>query len=194
MKRSFIERENIISPPLSPNKSHNNGEKRVPNDIIPLNQSKSVTLQALMLLNELSYNDDEMIDDLIIDKPVKIVIFLDAQGKQFIDFFQNQMPDELKVLVIFVSHGLKEDQITNDHLQNSILVNNSQCTYLTKTFKLLHPLGGGIYPLNYLTIISNGLVRVKLPIRLSQYNPHEKFGVSINDIGSLLYEILPFLY
>lgn len=118
----------------------------------------------------------------------KILLFLDAQGKQYIESFQ-LMLESFNLLIIYVSYGLDKDDI-ND---NAILVDDQQCVTLSKYFKVLHPLGGGVYPINHLTIISNDLVRVEMPLRLNAFNPHEKFGLSINDLISFLDETIAFL-
>lgn len=200
MKRSHLEADNLLSPPISPNKTPNHGQNHVSELIIPYSKAHTVDNSIKSLLNALSSFDNDMRDDFIVDRPGKILIFLDAQGKQFIKELDHQLNFQFKMPVIFISSGSINpvDQHHNQHDQHDqhpiIYASNDDCVKLSKYFSVLDPLGGGIYPLNRLLLVSDNLVRVNIPLKLNYNNPFEKFGLLLNELAGILQEIIPYLY
>lgn len=118
------------------------------------------------------------------------LIFLGAQGKEYIDEIQHMFPPSFDALV-FVSLNI-DSRFTRDpsmHWSDS-----ETCKELATYFNILDPLGGGVYPLNYLIVTDSDLVvRCKLPIQIGRfYSPHQKFGVSLSELQGLIDEYLEF--
>lgn len=189
MKRAYFETE-IISPPISPNKTPNYGQNHVSLLIIPYSKAQPVVKDIACLLNELNSYDYDMRDDFVVDKPGKILMFLDAQGKLLIDEIYHELNQNFKMPVVFVTSGSVECQGGDDLLYAT----GDEGLQLSKYFTVLDPLGGGAYPMNRLIVVSNDLVRVNIPLRLNYNNPFERFGVGKTELPGILQEIIPYLY
>ncbi|WEJ93321.1 hypothetical protein PSN45_000784 [Yamadazyma tenuis] len=193
MKRANRESYDIATPPLSPEpleecpQAYKKGcfpqTKRVPEAVIPTSRAKCLTSEISSLLNNLVHREEFMTDD----PCVELLVFLDAQGNQYMDDLVSTWSHlDTRIRVILVTpnlSALEQVQVT--------VTNNIQCVQLSKHFKVLDPLGGGDYPLNYLTIVCNNLTRVQVPIRLNTHNPFERFGVGLKELPSFLHDVLP---
>lgn len=121
---------------------------------------------------------------------LKFLVFLGAQGKEYIDEIHHMFPPHFDSLV-FVSLNID----AKFALDPSIHCSDSQmCKELASHFNILDPLGGGTYPLNYLIVTdSDLLVRCKLPIRIgTYYRGHQRFGVNLSQLQGLIDEYLQF--
>lgn len=118
------------------------------------------------------------------------LVFLGAQGKEYIDEIRRMFPKHFDPLV-FVS--LNIDSRFREDPQFHCL-DSETCKKLARYFEIVDPLGGSNYPLNYLIVIDSDLVvRCKLPIRIGPYYcPHQKFGVSLSQLQGLIDEFLEF--
>lgn len=117
-------------------------------------------------------------------------VFLDAMGKEFIQELRSIFPRNFDNLV-FVSLSIDPEYVNNPSYHCS---DTDTCKQLTAYFEISNPLGGGIYPLNYLIVTdTHNLVRCKLPIRLgSRYGRHQSFGVDLDQLKGLVDEYLEF--
>lgn len=121
---------------------------------------------------------------------LSFLVFLDAQGKEFISDIRDMFPRHFDSLV-FVSLNIDARPFDSRRIHCS---STERCKELALYFNILDPLGGGTYPLNYLIVTdSNLLVRCKLPLRIGPYyGPHQKFGVSLSQLQVLIEEYLDF--
>ncbi|KAF3987300.1 hypothetical protein FT663_04505 [Candidozyma haemuli var. vulneris] len=153
---------------------------------IPLDSWVQVSLQQVMesTATGTSRMDMEHVDNL------NFLVFLGAQGKEYIDVIRDMFPKHFDPLV-FVSSNIDSRFTENPYFHCS---DTETCKELARYFEIMDPLGGGNYPLNYLIVIdSDSVVRCKLPIRIgSHYCPHQKFGVSLPQLKGLIDEFLDF--
>lgn len=195
MKRRIF---HLASPPLSPD--YNPFPKKLCSGgttsllLIPRSKSLQVKSEIIDIINQPSHSDLMMIDEPeglgeIYDyKDTKVLVFLDAQGKQYIEEFTQIFNDlDSRMLAFLVSYNLNETLIPNT---TAYVATNSEAQALTKYFQILDPLGGGQYPLNYMIIVSDNLIRVKIPVRLNHSNPYEKFGVPLDQLHLLLNDLI----
>lgn len=192
MKRPYYLLKSVVSPPESPyhdtdspNKTPNYGTNSVPPFVVPYSEAQAVSSPIALMLNELCSDYNHAIDDIVVDNPGKLLVFLDAQGKQYVQEFEQTVLRQFLVPVIFVSSGWAEvlPQHTSDE----------QCRELSKYFSVLDPLGGGSYPLNRLVFVCDNMVRMNVALRLNYFNRFEKFGVRLEDLGGVLQETIPYL-
>lgn len=121
---------------------------------------------------------------------LNFLVFLDAQGKEYINDIREMFPRHFEPLV-FVSLNIDTDQFENLRVHCS---STERCKELASYFNILDPLGGGTYPLNYFIVTdSDLLVRCKLPLRINpHYGSHQRFGVSLSELQALIEEYLEF--
>lgn len=155
-------------------------------DGIPLDLWVQMSLQQVMQSSATgaSYMEMDRVDNL------NFLVFLGAQGKEYIDVIREMFPKHFDSLV-FVSLYIDSRFTENPYFQ---CLDTDTCKELARYFEIMDPLGGGNYPLNYLIVIdSDLLVRCKLPIRIGPYyGPHQKFGVSLPQLQGLIDEFLEF--
>lgn len=195
MKRSYF--DTYATPPDSPltydfetdNKMiQRNPERIYAGVLIPAQGAVHVSDEIAIMLNRLTDKIETDNDGMVTDNDeeygtgLKVLMFLDAQGKEFMDLLLGC--DD----VIFATANA-----SNGGLMSTSLVpttTNDQCVALAKYFGILSPVGGGVFPLNYMVIIVNNRVRVRVPIRLSTLNRYERFGVDIRQLPHYLYDLL----
>lgn len=118
---------------------------------------------------------------------VKVLIFLGAMGKEYITSIREQL-ECYEDSLIFISSSLLDSCDAAHHSDDQ------QCLQLSTYFELIDPLGGGAYPLDYLVVVdSHDSIRCKIPIRICRNNfhsPHEKFGVDLERLPSLIEEYM----
>lgn len=121
---------------------------------------------------------------------LNFLVFLDAQGKEYITDIRQMFPQSFD-LVVFVSLNINTEDFDTLRIHCS---STERCKELALYFNILDPLGGGSYPLNYLIVTdSDLLVRCKLPLRIGlYYGPHQRFGVSLSELQALIEEYLEF--
>lgn len=150
-----------------------------PTNFIPSSKAEIISKEISYLLDSIFPIDQD-------DSYFKYIFFLGAQGKEFIEPIQEQFPFSIPVLFI-TSNGSR--------------CTNSQCQQLMNYFEIKDPLGGGMYPLDYLLIIHNDRIHCKIPINFSRsinrvHNSrgripgHMKFGVGLNELPSLIEEYI----
>ena len=119
---------------------------------------------------------------------VKVLLFLGAMGKEYITSIRGQLENYADSLV-FISSSLTLDSCDAGHQSD-----DQQCLQLSSYFELIDPLGGGAYPLDYLVVVdSQDYIRCRIPIRICRNNfhsPHEKFGVDLERLPSLIEEYM----
>lgn len=169
-------------------------------------RNSTVRLPAAFLQNELWMLDkwvlmalQSVIDGSCADKTcmetdninhLNFLVFLDAQGKEYITDIRDMFPNTFDLLV-FVSLNINAENFDTLRIHCS---STEKCKELALYFNILDPLGGGTYPLNYLIVTdSDLLVRCKLPLRIGwHYGPHQRFGVSLSELQGLIEEYLEF--
>lgn len=153
---------------------------------LPLDMWVQVSLQQVM---ESSATGSSRMD-LDNTEGLHFLVFLGAQGKEFIDVIRDMFPKHFDPLV-FVSLNIDARFLENPQFH---CLDTETCKELARYFEIMDPLGGGDYPLNYLIVIDSDLVvRCKLPIRIGHYyTPHQKFGISLPQLQSLIDEFLDF--
>lgn len=121
---------------------------------------------------------------------LNFLVFLDAQGKEYINEIRQMFPEHFEQLV-FLSLNIDSSQFDIHRIHCSSTL---RCKELAQYFNILDPLGGGMYPLNYLIVTDLDLiVRCKLPLRVgAHYGPHQRFGVSLSQLQTLIEEYLDF--
>ncbi|CCE78159.1 Piso0_000775 [Millerozyma farinosa CBS 7064] len=129
--------------------------------------------------------------DFIIRKKPKFVFFLGAVGKEYIDVV-HRVALSPYISSIFVSSGIFPETAKSFPVSTDL-----ECNKLSSFFQILDPLGGGIYPLDYIMVLDvNDLVRSLVPIRNGRnsfHSPHEKFGVDLEKLPGLLEEYKHYL-
>lgn len=117
--------------------------------------------------------DDSMLDQEQKPGPT-LIFFLDLQGKEYIQDI-GEMFSALPATLVFVSLGL-----TAKSTPHRLLATSDQCKALATEMRLVDPLGGGEYPVNYVTMVdSAGMVRCQLPLRFRMcYTGYQKFAVA----------------
>lgn len=152
-----------------------------PTNFIPSNQAEIISRDILQTLDIISpMNNDESY--------FKYIFFLGAQGKEFIASIQEQFPFNIPVLFI---------------TSNSFGCTNPQCQELMTYFGIKDPLGGGMYPLDYLLIVHDDKIHCKVPINFTGSNNrgnnlhggipgHLKFSVGLNELPSLIEEYIKY--
>lgn len=123
-------------------------------------------------------------------KHLNFLVFLDAQGKEYISEIRQMFPNHFDSLV-FLSLNIETSNLDSLRIHCS---STQRCKELAQYFNILDPLGGGTYPLNYLIVTdSDLLVRCKLPLRVGfRYGPHQRFGISLHQLQALIEEYLEF--
>lgn len=155
------------------------------NEGTPLDQWVQSSLQQVMKSSTgASHMEIDHVDSL------NFLVFLGAQGKEYIDVIRDMFPKHFDPLV-FVSLHIDSRFTENPYFH---CLDTETCKELARYFEIMDPLGGGNYPLNYLIAIDSDLVvRCKLPIRIGPYyGPHQKFGVSLPQLQGLIDEFLDF--
>lgn len=119
---------------------------------------------------------------------LRFVFFLGAQGKEYIWDIWHMFPQNTGVL--FVLSSLDEWEFSDASVR---FTTSSQCKQLTADFGVVDPLGGGLYPLDYLAVMDGDMVRARLPIRFAGWlRGHDRFGVGYAELEALIGEFLLF--
>lgn len=198
MKRNLF---HLASPPLSPD--YNPTEKKVCSGnnvsllIIPKYRSFEVNSEIIGMVN-LSINIDSMdidapetVGNIYENKEPVVLVFLDAQGKQYIEELDSIFNNiDSKMLAILVSSNMK-DSIKQQHSTPFSTTDDKTAQILSNYFQVLDPLGGGKYPLNHMIIISNSKMRVKINLKFNNCNPYERFGIPLSQIQMFLEDVIP---
>lgn len=154
----------------------------------PLELDPSILMCLQSVVDGSATDSSKMVTDDM--NHLKFLVFLGAQGKEYIDVIHDMFPPHFEQLV-FVSLNIAT-KYANDPSYHC--ANTHMCKELASYFKILDPLGGGTYPLDYLIVTdSNLLVRCKLPIRVGQhYRPDQRFAVNLLQLQGLVDEYLQF--
>lgn len=155
-------------------------------DAVLLDSWVTKVIQAVMEGSSVDTSRMEVDDE----KRLNFLVFLGAQGKEYINDIKQMFPLHFEG-PLFLSLNI-DRRITLD--PSIHCADMEKCKQLAAYFNILDPLGGGAYPLNYLIVTDSDLiVRCKLPIRIGQfYGPHQKFGVSLDQLKGLIDEYLDF--
>lgn len=177
-------------------KVRNFASVKVPSSLKGLDQSNLVNEQVLDTLDDVinvqmfNYLPKDEIVHLRHDE-LKFLLFLGVVGKNVVQDIKENLP-ALETKMIIVSSGFDEKEAAILSSSKCYVTDDDQCQQLSKYFKVLDPLGGGIYPLDFLLVIdSRGYLRSQIPIRIclqQRYNPHETFGVDMENLTILLQE------
>lgn len=166
---------------------------QVPSTLTPVSESQKVAAWVGDLLHSIKCEKFDSMNLDLEDAPfsntdgeVKFLLFLGALGKEYIASIGEQLEEYLDSL-IFISSSVTENSGKTLYFSD-----NQQCLQLATYFQVVDPLGGGLYPLDYLVVVdSRDFVRCKIPIRICRNNfhsPHEKFGVDLQNLASLVKE------
>lgn len=113
------------------------------------------------------------------------LFFLGAQGKEYIGDIRRKFPANF-LSVVFVSSNI------GNRFDDCYCVDAAPGAQLTNYFHLVDPLGGGLYPLDYMVILDSQLqVRSRVPVRIGpRYHGYQKFGTSLAELDALINEAL----
>lgn len=167
--------------------------KHVPSNLIPNATAHRVSKVSSKIFQDISGEDTVMVETKIenrrIDSP-RFVFFLGVQGKEYIECIRKHF-ESLTI----------EPLIITCNIDDSMTSTNSQCVKLSTEFNVLDPLGGGLYPLDYLFIIDgNERIRCAVPLvvnknmhQLKLKNKggevkHARFGLQLGELGGLVEE------
>lgn len=114
------------------------------------------------------------------------IIFLGAQGKEYIGDIQKIRP-QCSEFLIFVSLNMQTKLINGRSIS---CIDDENCKMLASYFDILDPLGGGVYPLDYLVVADkSSKVRCKVPIQICRSRQgHQKFCIDISQLKGFLEE------
>ncbi|WPK26077.1 hypothetical protein PUMCH_003422 [Australozyma saopauloensis] len=120
----------------------------------------------------------------------RFLIFLDAQGKEFIDDIAD-MCAQFVPYMIFISLNIQPCSLPNTAIQ---VADTEVCKFLAKELGILDPVGGGAYPLNKLVVMdSQALVHCLIPLRVSKFcAPHQRFGTDLALLPGILEEYMDY--
>ncbi|KAK6454181.1 uncharacterized protein RJT20DRAFT_56878 [Scheffersomyces xylosifermentans] len=166
--------------------------------------------QSSRVWQDAKFSDSMMVDS-VGANPTKYIFFLGAQGKEHIDSIQSQIPavGAGEIAVILVSYGLHSCGKKSGDNEVRKVATNEQCSELTNYFEMRDPLGGGLYPLDYLVVIDgNDLVRCKIPLVTNKNNrfqrtmnskkshsgisTHLNFGIELENLSGFLDEYIQY--
>lgn len=118
------------------------------------------------------------------------LLFLGAQGKEYIPEIRETCLQGTETL-IFVSLNINTKSIKGRSIS---YIDNEICKSLASYFDILDPLGGGVYPLDYLVVADKNLkVRCKVPIQICKSRQvHQKFCIDLSQLKGFLEEYLIF--
>lgn len=146
--------------------------------VVKVNDEISVLLADIM--------KDQMESDVEMDgevwKSFKVIFFLGVQGKEYIQDIRKRIP------FCFNSFAFISSNISLNDSQLGKCSKNDECVTLASYFKVFDPLGGGIYPLDYVIIIDqeNYILR-KIPIKINKYSNFVlDHGVTIENLYSIV--------
>lgn len=159
--------------------------------LLPISRENKVSKAFASTLKELYLSTmDEDVKMTEIDFPrLMFLFFLGAQGKEYME--QIVEGSESQFPYIFITCNASGQYVSKNH----------QCNQLSTELKVLDPLGGGLYPLNYLFVIDpHGYIRSAVPLVLNRSygNAFEKsrggemrhspFGISLKETNSFINE------
>lgn len=132
---------------------------------------------TLMKIDEVSY--------------LTFIIFLGAQGKEYIADIRNMFP-QIPASLIFISLNINARNVNDRQIY---FIENVNCKILAAYFDILDPLGGGVYPLDYLIVADRDMkVRCKVPIQICESRQgHQKFCIGLTQLKGFLDEYLVYL-
>lgn len=124
-------------------------------------------------------------------KRLRFLIFLGAQGKEYIETILAMFPGSFSGVMFLTS------SIDQECLNSHVIISTGQtCKQLAKYFNVMDPLGGGVYPLDFLIVAdSDNNVRCRVPIRLNKhYSSFQKFGVDLDQLPGVINELLHYFF
>jgi len=116
------------------------------------------------------------------ENPITFLFFLGVQGKEYLDNIIQKFPVSYHESVVFTSLNIEPSSLSSGYHVN--ISNNEQCSSLTSNLRVLDPLGGGVYPLDFLFIIDrNNNIVCSVPLIISGNNRHVNHQISYNGGG-----------
>ncbi|KAG7665040.1 uncharacterized protein J8A68_001448 [[Candida] subhashii] len=177
-KRQLV--DSTTSAPMSPSPSRSSSiSNTYPPRYIPNDQAAVIPIPTLQQLEDIKI---DLFDN---NSPSKFtfIFFLGVQGKEHIPFIQSLFPENISTA--FISGNISQ-------------CTNAQCISLSQYFHIMDPIGGGLYPLDYLYIISDNKINCKIPIIINHQNrflrsistnknksgisSHLNFGIELNEL------------
>ncbi|CAI5760280.1 unnamed protein product [Candida verbasci] len=117
------------------------------------------------------------------DTNFKALLFLGVIGKEYIQDIQSEFDYSINIYYITAN---------NDYDGT-----NEVCKMLSNYFEILDPIGGGIYPLDYLVIIHNNKIICKIPVNYQKHISsnflHFNF-LHFNCIKSFIQDYIDYIY
>ncbi|KAK6461003.1 hypothetical protein DFJ63DRAFT_214289 [Scheffersomyces coipomensis] len=191
--------------------------KTPPSTLILSHQSEALSDPIKHIFHQISSTHTRNLNQMDIDYSsnnntnLRFVFFLGVQGKEYIDIIQHKFISMINTTsstnsqILFISSNLPQ-------LTFPISTNN-QCLQLVNSFKIKDPLGGGLYPLDYLYVIDqNDLIRCKIPIiinsnsnrlmnksslrnrNLGGLSNHLNFGVELEQLPGFIEEYMAYFH
>lgn len=116
------------------------------------------------------------------------IYFLDAQGKEQIDIIHGMMFQYPGTSTIFISLNIDHSDL--EATSSIMFLDSAQCKSIARELNLLDPLGGGIYPLNYMMILDQTMtIRYQVPLKFDHcYGAYQKFGLRMPQLFGLVEE------
>ncbi|GEQ66561.1 hypothetical protein JCM33374_g224 [Metschnikowia sp. JCM 33374] len=120
------------------------------------------------------------------------LFFLDAQGKEQIGYIRDIILQFTNTEAVFISSSLSPAE--HDFSASIAFSNTEECKSLAREMRLLDPLGGGTYPLNYLVIIDpQMMIRFRISLRFAHcYGAYQRFGLHFANLHGLIEEYANF--
>ncbi|RLV89995.1 hypothetical protein JA1_004866 [Spathaspora sp. JA1] len=140
--------EQLVTPPSDNNykrQLHDQQTRTPPPRYIPISEAEEIPPSILQIFQDIEHPESMLLDDEFPTATLKFVFFLGVQGKEYIETIQEKFPQDISVIFITANN------ITSN-------CSNIQCYNLALYFKIMDPVGGGIYPLDYLYVIYNNRV------------------------------------
>lgn len=154
-----------------------NTDPKTPNIVTP--ESIEVLNETLQEMNSVYPHDLPVEGCMDIDNegphinnenPLTFLFFLGVQGKEYIENIIQKFPPSYHELVVFTSLNIDKDlKLSGIHVN---ITSDRQCVSLTSHLKVLDPLGGGSYPLDFLFIIDrNNHIICSVPLIMTNRYP-----------------------
>lgn len=123
----------------------------------------------------------------------QLLFFLDGQGKERVGVIAQMLLRFSHISAVFISSNI-DIPSQSRKLGLFVFLDVQECKILSQKMGLMNPLGGGLYPINYLLVVdSHNIVRHKAPLRFSHcYSAYQKFGLTLTQLEGLVEEYSAF--
>ncbi|KAK6200269.1 uncharacterized protein RJT21DRAFT_121169 [Scheffersomyces amazonensis] len=180
---------------------------RHPSTLIPSQDAQQLHEDISTIINQIINTN---MGNIYENTGLKFVLFLGVQGKEYIDIITERFnsltanSSSSQSHILFISYNLQQE----DTVPDFPISTNNQCSSLVNHFKIKDPLGGGVYPLDYLYVIDkNFLIRCSIPIIInsnhrminknvnrhySGLSSHLNFGIELEQLPGFVEEYITY--